>query len=186
MVVPKFALNKKQRLSESVPMFNVKLSKKIISVLLALVLLATFGAIVFFQLPQTSNAKVEPEAPGYIADSKIFLLSATASYGYVGGNPFSPSFIVHATIRNDYTSQQPDCQRGQAWFIMYAKIYDKNGNQIQSQPYGPPQKGFSVNSNQQNMSSNETETLTIVMLTSNSNIDHYTLAFGWLSSLPVF
>ena len=171
-------------------MVNTKFSKKIIAVLLAIVLVTSIGLIVFFQLPQESNAKVEPAAPEYIANSKIFLLSATASYGYIGGNPFSPSFIVHATIRNDYTPQQPVISnqtnsRGQAWFIMYAKLYDKNGNQIQSQPYVPPQKGFSLNSNQQNMSSNETETLTIVMLTSNRNIDHYTLAFGWLSSLPV-
>ena len=124
---------------------------------------------------------------GVLTRGKIFLLSATPSYGYVGGNPLSPCFIVHATIRNDYTPQQPvdslyNDSQGRAWFIMYAKLYDKNGNQIQSQSYIPP--NGHPNSNQQNITSNETETLTILMVTSNRNIDHYTLAFGWIGTIP--
>ena len=171
-------------------MVNIKFSKKTIAVLFALVLVTSLGVIVFFQLPQESNAKVEPAAPSYIANSKIFLLSATASYGYVGGNPFSPSFMIHLKIRNDYTPQQPVIgnrtdSEGQAWFIIYLKLYDKNGNQIQSQVYVPPRNGFFVNSNQQNILSNETETLTIEMLTSNRDVDHYRLSFSWLSDLPI-
>lgn len=168
-------------------MVNIRFSKKILAILLAIVILTTIGLIVFFQMPQESNAKVEPAAPSYIANSKIFLLSATSSYGYVGGNPLSPCFIVTAKIRNDYTPQQPvdslyNDSQGRAWFIMYAKLYDKNGNQIQSQSYIPP--NGHPNSNQQNITSNETETLTILMVTSNRNIDHYTLAFGWIGTIP--
>jgi hypothetical protein len=168
-------------------MVNIKFSKKIIAILLAIGLATTIGLIIFFQLPQESNAKVEPAAPSYIANSKILLLSANSSYGYICGNPFSPCFIVRVTIRNDYTSQDPvdrlyNDSQGWAWFIMYAKLYDKNGNQIQSQAYIPP--NGHPNSNQQGMASNETETLTIVMVTSNRSIDHYTLAFGWIGTIP--
>jgi len=168
-------------------MVNIKFTKKTLAVLLAIVLVTTVGLIIFFQLPQESNARIEPAGPSYIANSKIFLLSATSSYGYIGGNPLSPCFTVHVTIRNDYTSQQPvdslyNDSQGRAWFIMYAKLYDKNGNQIQSQSYIPP--NGHPNSNQQNMASNETETLTLLMVTSNRNIDHYTLAFGWIGTIP--
>jgi hypothetical protein len=65
---------------------------------------------------------------------------------------------------------------------MYAKLYDKNGNQIQSQEYIPP--NGHPNSNQQNIASNETEMLTILMVTTNRHIDHYTLAFGWIGTIP--
>ena len=168
-------------------MTNIKFSKKILAILLAIIILSAIGLIVFFQLPQESTAKVEPAAPSYIDNSKIFLLSATSSYGYIGGNPLSPCFIVKATIRNDYTPQQPvdnsyNNSQGTAWFIMYAKLYDKNGNQIQSQSYIPP--NGHPNSNQQNISSNETKTLSILMVTSNRNIDHYTLAFGHIGTFP--
>lgn len=165
-----------------------RFSKKILAILIAIIIFTAIGLIVFFQMPQESNAKVEPEASNYIANSKIFLLSATSSYGYVGGNPLSPCFIVKATIRNGYTPQQPvdynyNDSQGTAWFIMYAKLYDKNDNQIQSQAYIPP--NGHPNSNQQNIASNETETLTIVMVTSNRNIDHYTLTFGYIGTIPV-
>jgi hypothetical protein len=168
-------------------MVNGKFSKKIIAILLVMVLVATIGLIVFFQLSQESNSKVEPAAPVYIANSKIFLLSSTSSYGFIGGNPLSPCFSVRVTIRNDYTSQQPvdniyNDSHGTAWFIMYAKLYDKNGNQIQSQAYIPP--NGHPNSNQQNIASNETETLSISMVTSNRNIDHYSLAFGYIGTIP--
>ena len=103
-------------------MVNIKFSKKIIAILLAIGLATTIGLIIFFQLPQESNAKVEPAAPSYIANSKILLLSANSSYGYICGNPFSPCFIVRVTIRNDYTSQDPvdrlyNDSQGWAWFI---------------------------------------------------------------------
>ena len=168
-------------------MINTKVSKKILAILFTVALVATIGLIVFFQVPLESNAKVESLAPSYIANSKIFLLSSTSSFGYVGGNPLSPCFRVTAKIRNDYTSQQPvdslyNDSQGRAWFIMYAKLYDKNGNQIQSQPYIPP--NGHPNSNQQNIASDETETQTILMMTSNRNVDHYTLAFSWIGTIP--
>ena len=168
-------------------MINTKVSKKILAILFTVALVATIGLIVFFQVPLESNAKVEPLAPSYIANSKIFLLSSTSSFGYVGGNPLSPCFRVTAKIRNDYTSQQPvdslyNDSQGRAWFIMYAKLYDKNGNQIQSQSYIPP--NGHPNSNQQNIASDETETQTILMMTSNRNVDHYTLAFSWIGTIP--
>ena len=168
-------------------MANIKFSKKILAFFFVIIILSAIGLIAFFQLPQESTAKVEPAVPSYIDNSKIFLLSATSSYGYIEGNPLSPCFIVKATIRNDYTPQQPvdnsyNNSQGTAWFIMYAKLYDKNGNQIQSQSYIPP--NGHPNSNQQNIASNETKTLSILMVTSNRNIDHYTLAFGHIGTFP--
>jgi hypothetical protein len=93
---------------------------------------------------------------------------------------------VKATIRNDYTPQQPvdnsyNDSHGTAWFIMHANLYDKNGNQIQSQVYIPP--NGPPNWNQQNIASNETETLSILTVTSNRNIDHYTLTFGYIGTI---
>jgi uncharacterized protein (UPF0333 family) len=55
---------------------------KILAVLLALVLVIAIGLIVFFQLPQESNAKVESAAYSCIANSKIFLLSANSLWIY--------------------------------------------------------------------------------------------------------
>ncbi len=158
-----------------------------ITIALIIIVLLVTGLIVFFRLPEESNAKVMPAAPSYITNTKIFLLSSNSGYGYLGGNPWSPCFILHVTIRNDYTAQQPvdnfyNGSQGLVWFILSPQLFDKNGNQIQSQWYIPP--NGHPNWNQQDILSNETKTLTINMMTSNRNVDHYTLGFGWIGSAP--
>ena len=160
--------------------------KRLLGALLAIVIFAVAGVIIFFQLPQGSIAKVEPSAPSYIGSTRIFLLSAKASYGYADGNPFDPCFVVHATIRDDFTSQNPvdtfyNNSQGSAWFIMSAELYDKNDHQITYQFYDPG--NLPPNWNEQGIAANETETVTITMLTSDRNVDHYTLVFAWLGTV---
>jgi hypothetical protein len=52
--------------------------------------------------PPVFNAKLNDV--GYLAGSKLFLLSANATYGTHNGQE---CFIIDATVRNDYTAQQP-------------------------------------------------------------------------------
>lgn len=167
-------------------MANIKFSKKILAILLALVLVIIICVVVFLPLNEISTAKVEPPAPSYIANSRIFLLSANSSYGY---NGLTSCFIIRLTVRNDYTAQNPvDNQtnapntQGYAWFILYAKLYDKNGNQIDAQVFLP--SGAFLNFNQQGLDSGETISLTINMITTSHDVDHYTLVFEYLGSLP--
>ena len=165
-------------------MVKTKFSKKDLSILLAVVLVTAIGVVVFLSLYEISNAKVEPPAPSYIANSRIFLLSANSSYGY---NALTQCFIIRLTVRNDYTSQNPvgnerDNTEGFAWFILVAKLYDKNGNQINAQAFTPP--GKMHNYNQQGLHSGETTSFTVTMATASHDIDHYILVFGWLGSYP--
>jgi len=110
-------------------------------------------------------------------------LIANSSYGY---NGFTPCFTVHITVRNDYTPQNPVDNEahmtGYAWFILFAQLYDKNGNQIEAWQYMPPNSH--PNYNQQGLQSGETTSLTINMATTSHNVDHYSLVFGWLGSFP--
>lgn len=129
----------------------MRFSKKTLAILLVMVIAIAIGVVVFFQSTAkpvanigASSAIVEPPAPSYIGNSSIYLLSANSSYGIYDG---TPCFIVDVTVRNDYTSQQPppnnftESSSGEAWFILIAKLYDKNGTQINAQEFIPPQ-GF--------------------------------------------
>lgn len=170
----------------------MKFGKKALAILLVIVIAIAIGVVVFFQLTAkpvasvgTSAAIVEPPAPSYIGNSSIYLLSANSSYGTCDG---TPCFIVNVTVRNDYTSQQPppnnftESSSGEAWFILIAKLYDKNGAQINAQEFIPPQEH--PNYNQVGLNSGETTSLNIYMDTTNHDVDHYSLVFGYLGSIP--
>jgi hypothetical protein len=164
-------------------MMDIKISKKILSILLVLSLVIIVSLFIILFQNEISTAKIEPMAPSYIDSSKIFLLSANSSYSH---NGLTHCFVVHLSVRNDYTLQHPvdneTVMQGYTWFILYAKLYDKNGNQISSQPFIP--SGQIPSYNQQSLSVNETASLDVSMATTSHDVDHYTLAFGWLGSFP--
>jgi hypothetical protein len=170
----------------------MKLSRTFGVLLIAVVAVAV-GLVVFQQLAikpvnsfSPSTAVVEPAAPGYIGNSRIYLLSAKQYYGTYHETAV---FIVNLTVRNDYTAQQPppnplgwNITDARAYFILLANLYDKNGVQINSHEYSSqaePDNYFQVS-----LSSNKITSLTIYMVTSNRDVDHYTLVFGWLGATP--
>src|SRR5271157_6011084 len=76
--------------------------------------------------PLAANANLNNA--GYLAGSKLFLLSANATYVTHDGQV---CFIIEATVRNDYTAQQPPPMdnfpgnsSGAAYFGLTAKLYD--------------------------------------------------------------
>ena len=119
-------------------MVSIKLSNKLLVAILAILTVIIIGVVVFSSLNGTSTARIEPPAPSYAGESKIFVLSADSRYGYEG---FTHCFIVNLTVRNDYTPQNPvdneRDSRGAVNFILYARLYDRNGNQIPAQVFNP-------------------------------------------------
>jgi hypothetical protein len=91
-------------------------------------------------------------------------------------------------VRNDYTAQQPVPDNtmvndsGIAWFILTAKLYDKNGIMIDSQSLLPP--GSHPNYDQVSLVSGGTLSLNINMATTRRDVDRYDVDFGYLGTLP--
>jgi hypothetical protein len=165
---------------------DMKLSEKILLVSLVVLI----AAVVLWVMPPLQSAErsltnVKPLTPGYIDDSRIFLLSSNSSYGSYYG---SPCFIIGVTVRNDYTAQQPVPDNtmvndsGLAWFILTAKLYDKNGTMIDSQSLLPPSSH--PNYDQVSLVSGGTFSLNINMATTRRDVDRYDLDFGYLGALP--
>jgi len=166
-------------------MTSNSLNKKILAILIITVIVVSASLLIFSQLSESPVAKIDPPAPSYIANSKIFLLSASSNYGYYDANH---CFIAHLTVRNDYTTQNPvdnetGSFKGNSWFIILAKLYDKNGNLIDSHELVPVNQH--PNYNQQNLTSGENVSFSVYMATSSRAVDHYTLVFGYLGSIPV-
>lgn len=164
---------------------NMKLSEKILLVLLVIVIIAvTLLVMTSLQSAEQSSTNVKPLTPGYIDNSKIFLLSSNSSYGYYYG---SPCLIIGVTVRNDYTAQQPVPDHiannsGLAWFGLTAELYDKNGAIIDSQSLRPPDSF--PNYWQVSLASGETLSLNLYMATTRRDVDHYDLDVGYLGALP--
>ncbi len=141
------------------------------------------GIVILLKWNENSTAYVQPSAPSYIGDTKIFLLSANASYGIYD---WTPCFVAHVTIRNDYTPQNPPDDltansTGYVNLLLAAYLYDANGNQISAQRFTfgyPPSYG------EIGLESGETTELDVYMATSARNVDHYALVFSWLGSIP--
>jgi len=155
---------------------------KIAAGIIIIVTAVTILSLVVINLAQkpshevlTSNAKLNNA--GYLAGSKLFLVSANAAYGVHGGQA---CFIITATIRNDYTAQQPPPMdnstinsSGTAYIGLTATLYSNNAqisaNDITSPgsaPLGVPQIA---------LASGQTTTIEIDMATSNRNISSYTI-----------
>jgi hypothetical protein len=74
-------------------------------------------------------------------NSRIFLVSATSTYGVHDGQN---SLIINATLRNDYSAQQlpPDAssypEPGTAYFILHTTLFDTKGTQINASEITDP------------------------------------------------
>jgi hypothetical protein len=111
---------------------RVKIAAGIIIIVTAVTILSIFVVINLAQKPSQevlkSNAKLNNA--GYLGGSKLFLVSANAAYGVHGGQA---CFIITATMRNDYTEQQPPPMdnstvnsSGTAYFGLTATLYCNN------------------------------------------------------------
>ncbi len=162
--------------------------------------------------PMATNypaTNVHPAALGYLhlnsgVTSKIFLISANASYGVYPLNLVQeftnvtvihkgdPCFVLNLTLRNDYsindtlpsTSNLDVNNTGHAWMTLSVALYDKTGNQVNATNITNAAVPF-FNRDQFSMSNNETDTVKIVYATSNQNIDHYNVTIDYLGVWPV-
>ena len=171
-------------------LFSSKKSFQVLSILLVFLLIAS-TAIALVEFNQVQQLQNEPTAKlndaGYLDSSKIFLIS---SYSYYGKYDGQECFIIEATVRNDYTAQQPPPMdnfpgnsSGTAYFGLTAKLFVKN-TPIQSDdvtspgsaPLGVPQIG---------LGSGDTYVVEIDMATTNHNVGNYTIDLVGLAGYPI-
>jgi len=172
----------------------MKLNRFFGALLIIVVVVAVGVVIVFEQLNQQQNsfspstAILELPAPSYIDNSSIYLLSAKPYYGNYHGTPV---FMINVIIRNDYTPENPPPDAppnetsgfgsGEVNVIFTAHLYSKTA-QINSYMYlgnGEEPGDYDLT-----LSSGQTTTWSIYMVTSQRDVENYTLAFEWLSAIP--
>jgi hypothetical protein len=122
--------------------------------------------------------------------TRIFLVSTTTSYGYINetlksGNPTEgniinkgdPIFIINATLRNDYNSQNPLplSSNNYAYIFVTATLYSQN-RAINAKDVSPtdPQVGPFLTA-YLGLTSGATASVAIWLSTTNRNIDNYTI-----------
>lgn len=124
---------------------------------------------------------------GYLSGSKLYLVSANASYHIINGKD---CLVIDATIRNDYTSQDPPPMdnsgiksTGTAYFGLTAILYDnhvtvssEDVTSIGSAPLGVPQNG---------LESGQTAVIQIEMATSSHNVDGYSIYLITIAGYPI-
>ncbi len=177
--------------------------RKILTASLAVVciLIAVWVAVVVTapQPPGDLAAEVKPVSAGYL-EGKIYLVSASARYGtyeepsgHAMGVPVvnqgDPCFILNVTVRNDYNTQQrpPNSEgfndTGRTYICLAARIYDKNGAQIEAldvtEPYILP-----FNRPQHALEYGETISFDIVLATPHRDIDHYEFQMLYIGPMP--
>jgi len=153
---------------------------------------------------EPTNNDIEPQSPHYLAfssgdESKIFLESTKASYGYWSLNDThmdwftngpiihkgDPVFIINATVRNDYTQndQYKVDSSNRSSVVLNVKLYDKDGAVIDAlQAY--PQVDTRLNGHIFRFNSGETFSFGLFMATNNQNINHYEILVATVSSMP--
>ncbi len=164
--------------------------------------------------PATNVEQLSPQyLPGYVyqtisntgagtvfeSATRIFLVSATTYYGYAnqtikspnpaGGNEISkgdPIFIVNATLRNDYSPENPLplSQDSYAYIFLTATLYTQNStikaNDVSpTNPFVGPFLTAYIGLN-----SGETGSVEIWMSTANRNINHYELNLDVFGTPP--
>jgi len=157
--------------------------------------------------PQNTPSNAQLNNAGYLdyreSETKLFLVSANASYGVYSANAAWPGgtfdgqdcFVITATIRSDYTLEELQALSvhltgtGRVCFAVRVTLYDGisqvSANDVtgaivgsMSPPLGVPQW---------NLRYGETDTVEIYMATNNKNIDNYSinLIILDLSGLPI-
>ena len=124
---------------------------------------------------------------GYLSGSKLYVVSANASYETVNGKA---CLVIDATVRNDYTVQEPPPMdnsginsTGTAYFGLTAILYEGHAiissedvTSVGSAPLGVPQ--YSLESGQ-------TGVIQIDMATSSHNVDSYSINLLAIAGYPI-
>ena len=164
----------------------------VIVIIALIVVLSVAGALLAMNLAKSpssgiSVADAKLDYTGYLNGTKLFLVSAKATYGVHNGQA---CFIINATVRNDYTAQQPppmDNFPGNssvaAYFGLTAKLYDKTGliassdvTSSGSVPLGVPEIS---------LDSGQTCTVEIDMATSSRSVNHYSISLVDIAGYPI-
>lgn len=167
--------------------------KASVIVIIALLVIASVAAVLlavnFAKL--TSNAvpaaNAQLDNAGYFNASRLFLVSAKATYGMHNGQA---CFIIDATVRNDYTVQQPPPldnfsgnSSGAAYFGLTARLYDKTGLITSSDVTSPGSVPLGVP--EISLDSGQTYTVEIDMATSSRNVDNYSINLIDIAGYPI-
>ncbi len=168
--------------------------KKTLKISLILVALATSALVlttIFFALnhgwwtaPETPATEATLKNPGYIPNSRLYLVSANASYGVFNSQA---CFIINATIRSDYSAENPppngNSNSTTAYFGITAILYHHDSivsatgvGGASIPPLGVPQHA---------LKQNETETFEIYMATNAHNIDGYAITCMAVANSPI-
>jgi DNA-binding HxlR family transcriptional regulator len=134
-----------------------------------------------------SSSSAKLNNAGYLSGSKLYLISANASYETINGKA---CLVIDATVRNDYTSQEPPPMdnsginsTGTAYFGLTAILYEGHAiissedvTSIGSAPLGVPQNS---------LESGQTAVIQIDMATSNHNVDSYSINLLAIAGYPI-
>ncbi len=161
--------------------------------IVALVIVASVAAILLAinlakpTLNQISVANAKLDDAGYLNGTKLFLISAKTMYGTHDGQA---CFIIDATVRNDYSAQEPPPMNnfggnstGTAYFGLTGKLYDETGQIASSDvtspgsaPLGVPEIG---------LDSGQTYKMEIDLATSSHDVDNYSISLIDIAGYPI-
>jgi hypothetical protein len=165
----------------------MKVTRIVITALAVIAIVVAVLLVINLALPSSEvpAANTKLDNAGYLRGTRLFLVSAKASYGLHNGQA---CFMINATVRNDYTVQQPppmdnwlSPSDGTAWFGLTATLYDRNGQVNASNvdpgvPLGVPEVG---------LDSGETATFVINMATSSQSISTYSILLVDIAGYPI-
>ncbi len=187
----------------------MKHQKLIVLAVGLIVLVVSIFVFLSFLLSSVSTptvANVEPVVPHYLSyngnESKIFLVSATSTYGsypgpsvpQMGSMPGvqkgDPCFIINVTVRNDYSAENPlpdqsifNMNNPDANVYLTAEIFNTQG-QINATDVTPPYPGVPFSGAYTSLASGENATVTIYMASSHRDIDHFEIILEYVGSVP--
>ena len=162
-------------------------SKPVVFLPIALLIAST--AVAVYEYTQAASTIGSSNAtlnnPGYLGGSKLFLISANASYKSVSGKA---CLVINATVRNDYTAQNPPPMdnypgnsSGMAYFGLTATLYVKN-TQLQSEDIN---SGAPLGVSQIGLSSGDTYVYEIDMATSSHNVNSFSIDLVMVAGYPI-
>jgi DNA-binding HxlR family transcriptional regulator len=169
--------------------------KPVVFLLIALLIAST--AIAVYEYNQTiilNKTNLNSASPsdklnnvGYLSGSKLYLISANASYATING---IECLVINATVRNDYTAQEPPPidnsginSTGMAYFGLTAILYEghkiissEDVTSTGSSPLGVPQNS---------LGSGQNDVIQIDMATSDHNVDSYSIYLVAIAGYPI-
>ncbi len=164
-------------------------SKPVVFLLIALLIASTAIAVYEYNQIGNVNAASNPKLnnAGYLSGSKLYLISANSSYQTINGKP---CLVIEATIRNDYTAQEPPPMdnsginsTGMAYFGLTAILYE--GNKIVSSEDVTSTGSSPLGVSQIGLGSDQTSVIPIDMETSDHNVDSYSIFLVAIAGYPI-